>query len=99
MATATKPARRPYAPRMAPEERRAQLLDAAIEVISRDGYAGVSVDAIAREAAVTRPVVYGVFANLEELLYALLDRQERRALEQLAAALPLDLGEQEPDAF
>ena len=41
-----------------------QLLDAALEVIARDGYAGVSIDAIAREAGVTRPVVYGVFDGL-----------------------------------
>jgi AcrR family transcriptional regulator len=37
------------------EERREQLLDAAMAVIARDGYAGVSIDAIAREAGVTRP--------------------------------------------
>ena len=38
--------RRPYTPRMPPQERRKQLLDAAIEIIARDGYAGVSIDAI-----------------------------------------------------
>src|SRR3954452_11557381 len=91
--------RRPYAPRMAPEDRRTQLLDAALGVIERDGYGGVSIDAIAREAGVTRPVVYGVFANLQALLYALLDRQEKRALDQLAAALPLELGSEDPDRF
>lgn len=93
------PARRPYAPRMAVEDRRRQLLDAALQVIARDGYRGVSVDAIAREAGVTRPVVYGVFDGLEPLLSALLDRQEERAMAQLAAALPLDLGARQPDAF
>ena len=66
------------------EVRREQLLDAAIRVIVRDGYGGVSVDAIAREAGVTRPVVYGAFDGLGPLLGALLDRQQVRALEQLA---------------
>ncbi|EHN09099.1 Transcriptional regulator TetR family [Patulibacter medicamentivorans] len=81
------------------EQRREQLLDAAIQVIARDGYGRLSIDAIAREADVTRPVVYGAFDGLEPLLYALLERQERRALEQVTGVLPLDLDLQDPDAF
>jgi AcrR family transcriptional regulator len=84
--------RRPYTPRLPPAERRAQLLDAALAIIARDGYAGVSIDAIAREAGVTRPVVYGVFDGLGDLLYALLDRTEERALTQLMSVVPDDLG-------
>lgn len=91
--------RRPYAARMPPGARREQLLDAALRVIERDGYAGVSIDAIAREAGVTRPVVYGVFDGLGSLLYALLDRQEERALSQLLAALPLQADLDDPDAL
>lgn len=79
--------RRPYAARVPADVRREQLLDAAIEVIVRDGYHGVSVDAIARQAGVTRPVVYGVYDGLAPLLTALLDRQEARALAQLADTL------------
>lgn len=82
--------RRPYAARVPADVRREQLLDAAIAVIVRDGYAGVSVDAIAREAGVTRPVVYGVFDGLTPLLTALLDRQEARALAQLEDAMSDD---------
>lgn len=82
-----KPTRRPYAARVPADVRREQLLDAAIAVIVRDGYDGVSLDAIAREAGVTRPVVYGVYEGLTPLLTALLDRQEARALAQLEAAL------------
>ena len=44
--------RRPYAARVPIEVRREQLLDAAIRLIVRDGYDGVSVEAIAREAGV-----------------------------------------------
>ncbi len=100
MATATKPAtrRRPYTPRMPPDARRDQLLDAALRVIARGGYSGVSIDAIAREADVTRPVVYGVFDGLEPLLYALLDRQEKRALESLMGVVPADVDAQRRDA-
>lgn len=82
--------RRPYAARMPIEERRTQLLDAALRVIDRDGYDGVSIDAIAKEAGVTRPVVYGAFDGLGALLTALLDRQQQRAITQLFAALPTE---------
>lgn len=81
--------RRPYAPRVPMAERREQLLDAALTVIDRDGYDGVSIDAIAREVGVTRPVVYGAFDGLGPLLTALLDRQQQRAITQLYGALPL----------
>lgn len=80
--------RRPYAARVPADVRREQLLDAALTVIVRDGYDAVSVDAIAREAGVTRPVVYGIFDGLGPLLGALLDRQQARALTQLEAAVP-----------
>lgn len=81
--------RRPYAPRVPMAERREQLLDAALTIIDRDGYDGVSIDAIAREVGVTRPVVYGAFDGLGPLLTALLDRQQQRAITQLYGALPL----------
>jgi AcrR family transcriptional regulator len=80
--------RRPYAARVPMEVRREQLLDAAIQIIVRDGYGHASIEAIAREAGVTRPVVYGAFDGLDQLYAALLDRQQARALEQLYAALP-----------
>lgn len=79
--------RRPYAARVPADVRRAQLLDAALTVIVRDGYEKVSIDAIAREAGVTRPVVYGVFDGLSDLLSALLDRQQAHAMNQLTPLL------------
>lgn len=88
--------RRPYAARMPAEERKEQLLDAALRIIVRDGYDKVSVDAIAREAEVTRPVVYGMFDGLGSLLSALLDRHSARALGQMEDALAqADLGNPE----
>lgn len=98
VSTSTSP-RRPYAARVSPAVRREQLLDAAIAIIVRDGYDKVSIDAIAREAGVTRPVVYGVYDGLGALLDALLDRHEKRALKQLAAALPADLDLTDPDEY
>ena len=83
--------RRPYAARVPMPERREQLMDAALAIVVRDGYDHLSVDAIAREAGVTRPVVYGAFDGLDALLSALLDREEARMLGDLMGALP-DLG-------
>lgn len=83
--------RRPYAQRVPIEVRRDQLLDAALQIVDRDGHGAVSIDAIAREAGVSRPVVYGAFDDLSALLAALLDRQQARALTALLDRLP-DLG-------
>ncbi len=80
--------RRPYAPRMAPEKRREQLIDAALAVIIEQGYEGVSIEAIARAAGVTRPVVYDHFANLGSLLQSLIAREESYALAQLSVVIP-----------
>lgn len=73
---------------MPPQQRREQLLDAALNVIVAHGYEGISIEAIARTAGVTRPVVYDHFPNLAELLQALIEREERSALEQLADVVP-----------
>jgi AcrR family transcriptional regulator len=79
--------RRPYAARLSVPARREQLLDAALEILCRDGYGALSVESIARESGVTRPVVYNVFEGLDDLLGALLDRQEQRAVTALLAVL------------
>jgi AcrR family transcriptional regulator len=74
--------KRRYAPRLPVEERRERLLDAALLVIMRDGFDKVSIEAIANQAEVTRPVVYSAYDGLEPLLHALLDRTQKRALGQ-----------------
>jgi AcrR family transcriptional regulator len=81
---------------MPPEQRRQQLMDAALVVILERGYSGVSIEAIARAAGVTRPVVYDHFPNLGRLLHALIEREERYALAQLDAVLPGELGARDP---
>ena len=86
--TKTKPQKRRYAPRMPPEERREQLLDATLALIAEKGYESVSMEGIARKAGVTKPVVYDLFGSLAELLEALLEREEERALSQLAELMP-----------
>jgi AcrR family transcriptional regulator len=73
---------------MPPDKRREQLIDAALSVIVEQGYEGVSIEAIARVAGVTRPVIYDHFPNLGSLLQSLIEREERYALDQLADVVP-----------
>jgi AcrR family transcriptional regulator len=85
---------------MPPQKRREQLIDAALSVIVEQGYEGVSIEAIARIAGVTRPVIYDHFTNLGELLRALIEREETYALAQLAQVVPEDPGASDPaDVF
>jgi AcrR family transcriptional regulator len=100
--TSASPVKRPYAPRMAPQERREQLLDTGQAIALQRGFHAVTIDGVAKAAGVTRPVVYGLFADRGELLTALLGRAERRALAQLAPALPSVPGSEayvDPDAL
>jgi AcrR family transcriptional regulator len=79
---------RPYAPRLVPEQRREQLLDIVLEIIDTEGVGAVSMDAVARRAGVTRPVVYSQFTDANAMLRASLDREEQRALAQITPAMP-----------
>jgi AcrR family transcriptional regulator len=91
-------------PRMTAEQRREQLLDVTLRVVAREGFHAVSIERVAREAGITRPVVYGHFGDLGGLLEALVARERDRALGQLVELLPqrLDraaIGEQLLAAF
>src|SRR3954467_11604160 len=82
--------------RMSAAERREQLLDVTKELVLEQGFHAVSIEAVAREAGVSRPIVYGHFDDLPGLLEALVDREGARALGQLAEVLPRDLASGDP---
>lgn len=88
--------RRKYAPRLSPEARRAQLLDAALEITGRDGVHQLSMESVAAQADVGKPVLYTVFRTRAELVAALLSREHERAVAQVLAAMPTDLSELGP---
>lgn len=88
--------RRKYARRLPPEQRREQLLDAALSLIPA-GFDTVTMESVAKQAAVTKPVLYDLFANRAELISALLEREATRATEQVVAALPTDFATRAPD--
>jgi AcrR family transcriptional regulator len=82
---------------MSAAERREQLLDVALEILCEQGSEALSIDAIAKGAGITRPVVYTQFGDLPGLLNALFEREERHVLTQLAKAIPVQVGEIDPD--
>jgi AcrR family transcriptional regulator len=69
-------------------ERREQLLDSTVKLIGERGFAGVSMEAVAREAEIAKTVVYDAFGNQDELLRALLEREQQRVLYAIAEAIP-----------
>ncbi|MEX2194210.1 MAG: TetR/AcrR family transcriptional regulator [Thermoleophilaceae bacterium] len=80
--------RRKYSPRLPREQRREQLLDAALALITAHGYGGASMEAVAREADIAKTVVYDAFGNRHGLLKALLEREQDRVLSAIAEAMP-----------
>lgn len=74
-------------------------MDAALEILVREGYRAVSIEAIVRAVDVTRPVFYNVFPDLDALLRDLLDRTEKRALEQLTSTIALPGPDDDPRTY
>jgi AcrR family transcriptional regulator len=84
---------------MSAAERREQILDVTKRLARERGFHRITIDAVARAAGITRPVVYGHFGDLGGLLNALVDREGERASAQLTALLPTDLGSGDPRAL
>ncbi len=81
--------------RMRGPERRAQLLAVARRVFGRSGFHGVSMDEVAKEAGVTKPILYDHFNSKEELYVALLDADADFLEERVRSALRAPTGNRE----
>ncbi|MFT4287504.1 TetR/AcrR family transcriptional regulator [Nocardioides sp.] len=68
-------------------ERRAQLLDSALEVFVAQGYHAAAMDDIADRAGVSKPVLYQHFPGKLELYLALLEKSCDEIIEHCRAAL------------
>jgi AcrR family transcriptional regulator len=77
--------------RLSAAERREQLLDVTKTIVGEQGFHDLSIEAIAKRAGITRPVIYAHFDDLDALLEAMLEREAMRALSQLGAILPRSL--------
>lgn len=69
--------------RLAPHDRRMQLLDCAGRILLDQGLSKFTIDALAKEAGVSTPLIYKYFDTRIEILQALLLRES----EQFAAQL------------
>jgi AcrR family transcriptional regulator len=73
--------------RLPRDERRRQLLAAALEVFAAEGYHAAGMDDIAERAGVSKPVLYQHFPGKLELYLALLDAQTEALGASVAQAL------------
>ena len=64
--------------RQTAEERREQVLEAAIREFAEAGYAGASTAAIAQRAGISQPYIYALFPSKRELFLAAHDRVQGR---------------------
>jgi AcrR family transcriptional regulator len=102
-------------PRRLPRaERREQIARAAAAVFMRGGFDGTSMDDVARQAGVTRLIVYRIFESKDELYRSVLDlviddleqafdpaskRPRGDHADQTIAAMVLEVARRHPDAF
>jgi AcrR family transcriptional regulator len=78
--------------------REQQMLDAAVRVFSRRGFHAASMDEVADEAGISKPMVYAYLGTKDELFIACLHREGTRLLEAIAtAATGTPSGTGEPD--
>ncbi len=78
---------RPRGGRLPRRERRAQLLESALDVFVRSGYHAAAMDDIAERAGVSKPVLYQHFPGKLELYLALLDSSCDAVIENCRVAL------------
>src|ERR1700681_1943395 len=69
--------------------REQQMLDAAVLMFSRNGYHETSMDAIAAEAEISKPMLYLYYGSKEELFGACLNRELARFIEAVRADIDL----------
>jgi AcrR family transcriptional regulator len=72
---------------MTAEARRAGILDAALAVFSARGFHSSSIDDIAREAGISKALIYEHFESKQGLYADLLERNANELFERLASAL------------
>jgi AcrR family transcriptional regulator len=76
-------------------ERRAQLLDVARRVFGSAGFHAASMETVAREAGVTKPILYDHFPSKKDLYSALLDADLAVLHHEVKKALDSPIGNRE----
>lgn len=73
--------------RLSSDERRRQILEAAMAVFGAKGYEGATTDQVAQAAGVSQPYVVRLFGSKENLFLATLDDATERLLRSFQAAV------------
>lgn len=60
-------------------EKAEMILDAALQVLAADGYSGITIAKVAKEAKVSRGLLHYYFQNKEDMLIQLMSRSGREA--------------------
>jgi AcrR family transcriptional regulator len=76
--------------RLTSDERREQILQAALAVFGARGYVGTTTDEVAKAAGVSQPYVVRLFGSKESLFLAVLDEATTMLLTAFRAALATD---------
>jgi AcrR family transcriptional regulator len=87
---AAPPETRPPRKRLSAEDRRSAILDAALEVFSRSGYNGASIDEIAQAAGISKALIYEHFPSKRDLHVSLLERHVQEIFLSLAETADTD---------
>lgn len=85
--------------RQTAEERREDVLAAAVDEFARAGFHGASTDAIARRAGISQPYLFRLFGSKKELYLAAVRRCFRRTLEAMQGAAEGLRGEEALEAM
>src|SRR6476619_2371562 len=81
------------------EERREQILEAALAEFAAHGFEGGSTEAIARAVGISQPYVFRLFGTKKELFMATIERCMRGTLEMFRDAVAGLKGEEALDAI
>ena len=75
------------AQRMSPDKRREQIMDSAVALIVSRGLSSCTLEVVAVEARISKPLIYKYFPKLADLFKALVEREyrflRRRGLDDL----------------
>ena len=80
------------AERLDPEVRRARIMDTAMEVISEEGYRGLSMRALAKRCGMSAPGLMHYFPDLPTLLIAVLELRDERDGQAVDQAIQVQPG-------
>lgn len=73
------------------EERKEQILEAAIEVFARSGFHGARMDDIAKQAGLSKGALYWYFDSKDAIIQGIMDQMFAGEFEQLGEILEADM--------